>query len=284
MTGFGAARSESHVASLSVEVRTVNHRHLDVRWHVPAEHAALCAELEPELKGRFLRGRVDVRLSVDPGTHEHAHVVDIERARTTVQQLRRTAQELGLRDDLSSSCLLQIPGVLRRGVDWDPEALMSPLREALLRAADEAVDMRVREGAATARDLSGHLSSMKTQVDDLATRLQDEAGRRAGRLKRRLAELLGDHAVDPTRLAQEVAVLADRSDVTEEIERFGSHIRQFKVILGETGPVGRKLDFLAQEMFREVNTIGSKAPDASFEVVHLKSDLEKVREQVQNLE
>jgi uncharacterized protein (TIGR00255 family) len=278
MTGFGAAR----VDELTVEIRTVNHRHLDVRWHAPPELSGAVIRLEPEIKRQLRRGRVDIRVVVERPEGERALFIDASRARAAVDGLRRLGDELGLQDDLRLADLIGVPGVVRSGSELPirAEALPGAVRDA----CRQVVEMRRIEGAATARELGQRLDRIRTTAANLKARLGSATPRRAEQLRRRLQELLQGASVDEARLAQEVAMLADRSDVSEELERLDSHTQQFVDALGDDDPVGRKLDFLTQELVREVNTIGSKASEATLLVVELKSELEKVREQVQNLE
>lgn len=287
MTGFGMGRSADGAHVYAVEIRTVNHRYCDVRCHLPADLAWLGARLEARVRATIQRGRVE--LTVQASFADDATVlpvVDLARARGYQQALLQLAAALGLPPELSLTQIAQAPGVVRAEARGDEEAVERAILVALDDAVASVLAMRDREGAALSEVLQGHLE----RVGSLVGRVREEVPRanadRQRRLRERLEQLVGDLNLDPARLAQEAAVLADRADVTEEIERLGSHVDQFAAILALAEPVGRKLDFLVQEMNREANTIGSKAGDAplAYLVVDLKTELERIREQVQNIE
>lgn len=287
MTGFGSGRAELEGRRIEIEVRSVNHRYLDIRWHVFGELAVDRAKLQKRLERALNRGHVDVRIVVESdggGTEK------LEIDQHAVGSLLRSSEELASRFDLtplsSVSELLAVPGVIRRrALVLEPED-EADLHAAFDAAVDEVVRMRRNEGEATARELRQRVA----HVADLARRI--EAKCRPGvewrfeRMKERLRSLLEGHELDEARVLQEAAILADRADITEELERLGSHLSQFEALLGESEPVGRRLDFLLQEMNREINTVGSKSSDVEVAhlVVELKSEVEKMREQGQNIE
>jgi uncharacterized protein (TIGR00255 family) len=290
MTGFGAARREGGGFAVEVEVRTVNHRHLHVKPRVPPNWSEFEAEIEEAVRRRLERGTIYVNVSVaatSPGTTLRANAVLAERYVTLLRSLRR---RLRLAGDVEIEDLVSLPGLFLDGTA-DPRARAQGLaagKTALRLALEECVRRRAREGRLLAKDLAARARRIRGLVDRIE-RLRPAAVRRAReRLRRRVEEALGKGAVEIREedFARETALLADRTDVAEEITRLRAHVLEFGRILARPGAVGRTLDFLVQEMAREANTIGAKAADAGIArlVVDLKSELEKVREQAQNLE
>jgi uncharacterized protein (TIGR00255 family) len=289
MTGFGrgeATLGESGV--VAAEVRTVNSRHLDLRLRVPRE----LATAEPELRvllGRFFgRGQVDllVRLPAE-GALAPQIEIDAELARRYL----RAARELGGADAagpaLRAGELLQLPGVVQaREQTLDLDRLLPAVCEAIEAASRAAAAMRAREGGALAGELGERLDRASRALESIEARAEWVGRGLRERLERRLEKLAPELELDPGRLEQEVVLYAARMDVTEEIVRFRSHVAQFRETLESSESVGRKLEFLLQECVREANTIGSKVQDAEIAhaVVDLKTELEKLREQVQNVE
>jgi len=291
MTGFGRASFRVDELAFDVEVRAVNHRYLDVRARLPRPLAGLEGEVRTRVQARFDRGKVDLSVTAPGGAARPGAVdIDLGAARGYL------AAATGLRGDgfegaLDIGTVLSLPGVARL---VDPEVSAEVLQEALLEAVGAAVDtldaMRVAEGAALERDLVARIAG----VEACAERIEGRAGEVQQTVRERLrrrAEQLGRETglVDDARLHQELVIAADRLDITEELVRLRSHADQFRRILTEGGsgnPVGRRLDFLLQEFAREVNTVGAKAADApvAHEIVDLKAEIEKLREQVQNVE
>lgn len=285
MTGFGSAEvAHDDGSAIRIEVKTVNSRFLEVRWHAPSELQSLLPDLEKQIRTVLKRGRVDVFASWI-GSAASAASVDEAMAERWCRVAERLAERCGLPQNLGVVELLALPGVVARpqplayGAEIDPEQV----RKALEVALQGVCLMRANEGATGARDLSERVAAVRRGADAVGAMLPDVVRRRLERSKARLAELV-EGPFDADRLHQEAALLADRLDVQEEVERLRSHCEQFTELLSTEGPVGRKMDFLVQEMNREVSTIGSKLADASEMVVELKAELERIREQVQNLE
>jgi len=287
MTGFGAADGEVAGGRLRLEIRSVNHRHLSVQLKVPGELADLEAALRERLRVHFERGHVTVsgRWIEEPPRQETV-VVDAERARALAASLRAVARELGVTGDLDLATLARLPDVVRVAHgDAAPDG--SAALGVLDRAAESCLAAREREGAALAADLVRRLDLLAS----LGRRVAEAAPARLVRERDRLAtsvrELAGGVAIEPDRLAKEIAILADRLDITEELVRFETHLGAVRHALDGPEPaVGRRLGFLLQEAGREVNTMGSKANDAVIAdaVITMKTELEKLREQVENLE
>jgi uncharacterized protein (TIGR00255 family) len=290
MTGFGRASFEAEGASLSVELRTVNHRHLDLSLRLPRPLSGLEAELRPILAARFSRGKLDLTVSAPAGGTRSDATLDSELAGRYLEWAR-TLSEAGARaSEPTPAELLALPGVVRVSEHgFDEEAVRTALREAVDQAAAAAALMREREGEALGRELSARLAQVRVLGEAVSARSGEVVAAVRERLAKRAAQLREETgAADESRLMQEIVIAADRMDVTEEVVRLASHVAQFESTLDADGsaPVGRKLEFLLQEMHREANTIGSKAADApiAHRVVELKTELERMREQVLNVE
>lgn len=289
MTGFGRVDFAAGGQRFQLELRSVNHRHLDVSVRLPRAFAAQEHAVRARVQARFGRGKLEISLHSAQGAAAQAQPrVDRDAAARYVEVAHELAKAHGLGPALEVGRLLQLPGVARLE---EPEIPETELEVALLEAADRAADavraMREAEGAALERDLGGRLDRLASLLEGLAGRAADVAEATRDRLRRRADQLVREvGSVDEARLAQELVHAADRMDVAEEIVRLRSHVDQFRAALAGDEPVGRRLDFLLQEMLREVNTIGSKGGDApiSHAVVELKTELERVREQVQNVE
>jgi uncharacterized protein (TIGR00255 family) len=290
MTGFGRADVPGERVVLSVEARSVNHRHLDITFKMPRVLHALESDARRIVQERIERGRVEVHVSMAPvgGLPAQMLTVDVPLARQYVDVGRRLAGELGLESPVKLEWILDRPGVVRTE---DPEALatdtVEPLfREALTRALTELSVRRETEGEILAAALRTLHESLVAALTSMASRAPESTARREGRLRERLWSLLAETAVDETRILAEVAIWAEKTDITEELTRLRAHLEQFALMLKEGGALGRPLDFLIQEMNREINTIAAKADDLALTqaAVAAKGLLEKVREQAQNLE
>jgi uncharacterized protein (TIGR00255 family) len=290
MTGFGRGEAGVDTVVVTAEARSVNHRHLDVVLRLPRTLAGFELEARRRVQARLERGRVEVTFQVAPaaGTSTVHVSVDDALARDYLAQARMLAAGLGLSGDIPLVWVLERPGVVRiedaesAGVDVGWPALA----EALDRALDDLVGRRAGEGELLAADLRLRHSELAATVDDITRRAPAAAARREARLRERIKTLLGDVAVDEHRLVTEVAIWADKTDLTEELTRLRAHLAEFVLLLGKGGAIGRQMDFLIQELNREVNTVASKADDLELSQATLaaKGILEKIREQVQNLE
>ena len=291
MTGFGRASFQVEGQSFDVEARSVNHRHLDVRIRLPRQ----LSDQEPVAKllaqEHISRGKVEVSVNqVELQGASGELEVDVALAEQYVRAARGLSESHGLKQELDVTALLSMPGVTRFVEKNLPEAaLEAGLLEGLSVALTELVSMRVAEGGKLVTEFDRRLKSVSGLVDAFEERsaLVVEAARE--RLRRRTDQIRQDTGlIDEARLHQEIVIAADRLDITEELVRLRSHVSQFRDIMsgtGETKPVGRQLDFLIQEMLREANTVGSKANDAplAHQVVELKTELERLREQAQNI-
>ncbi len=285
MTGFGRADGPQ---GISAEVRTVNSRHLEVRVRLPRELAALEREARAAGARFFERGQVEIAVRLpQEGDLAPRLELDLDAAQRYASAAQELASGLHLPSDLTAAKLLSLPGVARvREPELEAEALAPALLETIASACRAAAEMRAREGEALLRELRGRLGKIETLVSQIEARAAAVLSGLRERLEKRLAALAPELEIDPGRLEQEVVLYVDRQDITEETVRLRSHLEQFSETLDASGAVGRKLEFVLQEMGRETNTIGSKSADAVLTrvVVELKTEQEKLREQVLNLE
>lgn len=288
MTGFGAASSERDGLSVRVEVRSVNHRHLQSKLRLPQEFQYLEPEVEAILRKRVSRGSVSLTATIVRLETAATVSFDIDVARSYHKKLAKLARELGVEAGLELESLVALPGVLVTRAQSDPdEREAKTILKAVGEAVAQLVTMREAEGGSLARDLEKNATAVERTVGRIEKRMPRVVKDHYAALKRRVAELIGDARPGPDPdLARELALLADRLDVSEEVARLKSHLEQLSTFLAKGGTVGRQLDFLAQEFFREANTIGSKCNDAQVAhlVVQLKTSIERLREQVQNVE
>ena len=290
MTGRGSGAAAGRLARVEVELSSVNRKQLDVDVGLPRFLSSFESRVQELVQGRLSRGRVsgEIRVTWAEAAQAAGARVDLGLARAAVTALRAAAKKLGLPDDLKASALLALPGLvaLERG-ERDLEALWPTVRKALDAALAKLQAMRKKEGAALGRDLQGRLATLRTLVGEIAARAPGVAETYRANLLKRIAAALPDaDLAGDERLLKEVALFADKADVAEELVRLDSHFRQAAGLLKTGGVAGRTLDFLVQEMGREINTIGSKANDGDVarRVVACKAELERFREQVQNLE
>ncbi len=279
MTGHGRGTAETDDRRVTVEVRAVNHRFLDLKVRVPLE-AEVERRAAEAIRRRVERGAITVSVREEgPGTR--AVRVDLPLARGVFDALCELQRNLGIQGPISMALIASQPGVLAFGEPPEGDALFLAALDAALEAM---VAMRRAEGEALARDLGARLDRLEALARDITRLAGGMPLALAARLRERLDRLGAD--VPPERLAAEAALLADRADVTEELVRLASHLKQARELVAAEAASGRKLDFLVQEMGREVNTVGSKSPSAEISrcVVEAKAELEKIREQVQNVE
>ena len=288
MTGFGTGRSRAGDEEISVEVRAVNHKHLEAKVRLPRELAALESSVLKAVRARCARGAVDVAVRRSTSTVSGAvPMVDAAMARAWREALRTVARAADIADTPTAAQIAGQPGVVRMEEPVADLALAEgALEKALAEALDALVAARVREGKALEADLSARLQRVATLASEVAELAPRTVEAYRARIQERVAELLKGAPVDEGRLVQEVALFAERTDVAEEATRLQAHLAAFRGFLTSSEPAGRKMDFLVQEMHREVNTTGSKSQstEISTRIVELKAELERIREQVQNVE
>ncbi len=288
MTGYGKVERDVASGRLIVEIRAVNHRYGEVTVKVPRALLALEHVLRRQVSGRLKRGKIEVFVKLESTAGVAGQpVLNIPLAKAYHKVFVSLKEALGLADPITLSLIASQKDVLAGGdEELNNETLLAELVDAVNGAVDSLESMREREGAALLSDINQRLEFLGAHMSAVAERAPEVVTEGSARLKDRVVQLLAGQTLDESRIAQEIAILADRCDITEELVRFRSHMQQFSAALKSGDPVGRTLDFLLQEFNREVNTIGSKANDACIasHVVALKAEMEKIREQVQNIE
>src|SRR5271156_4445124 len=289
MTGYGRGESDEHGFKITVEVSSVNRKQTEIAVNLPRDLEVLEAQVRDEINRRVARGRLTVRLSVHAAEGAAGRMrLNLTLAKAYARELRALAKSLRLPDDLTLDMLARAPGVLQPEEEIrEAEALWPGTAKALKAALDMMLKMREREGAWLGKDLKMRITRMRAGVARVQRLAPQVAERYRTQLLARIKSAgLESAALEEDRLLKEVFYFADRADISEELTRLQSHFRQFDDCVKSGEPVGRTLDFLAQEINREINTIGSKANDSliSREVVTLKAELEKFREQAQNVE
>lgn len=288
MTGYGSAKGSIEGQEITVELKSVNNRYLDCSVRLPRNFLFAEDTVKQAVSAGVSRGKVDVFVSAQ-ASQDSGTVVSVneELARGYRDAVARIAETLGLESGLNAFSLARFPDVLtveRRELDKDKAA--AALSDITAKAVEEFNAMREREGERLRRDMLGKLETIEGLVSVVEERSPQTVKEYRERLEARLRDILADRSLDEQRVITEAAIFADRTAVDEETVRLRSHIAQFRTMLEEGSPIGRKMDFLVQEFNRESNTIGSKCSDASLAkvVVDLKSEIEKIREQLQNVE
>ena len=288
MTGYGKGEASAPNGTFLVEIRSVNHRYGEISVRMPRSFYAFENEVKRQAASTLKRGKIDISVQWDEtAAAAAAPQLDMAVARGYYEAYSRLAKELNLPQDAPPSFIMSQKGVMKEAAGALDETELQPHLLDAVQAAVAALDgMRVREGEALANDLQVRRRQIAEWSNLIGERTPQVVLEYRQKLKTRLELLIDGAEMDESRLAQEVALLADRSDITEELVRLSSHFSQFDEALLSSEPVGRKLDFLMQEMNREVNTIGSKSNDAGITnlVIQIKAEMEKMREQVQNVE
>ena len=288
MTGYGRGEAARGGAKFTVEISTVNRKQAELSLYLPRELDALESRARDEINAKVSRGRIAARVQWTAKSGDRAQVeIDRNLAKEYAKEYRKLATDLKLGGEVSLDTVLRAPGVLQTSEEeLDVESLWTPLRTALRAALKQLLAMRAREGANLKKDLYKRIDALQKSVKAVKRQAPKTVRRHREALQDRLNQSGLDLKLDDERVLKEVALFADRIDIAEELTRLESHFGQFADYAKSKGPVGRTLDFLSQEMNREVNTIGSKANDPLISrlVVAMKSELEKFREQVQNVE
>lgn len=288
MTGYGRARETVSGREITVEIRAVNHRYLDCSVKAPRMYGFLEDAIKKAAGQRIARGKVDIFIAVSELDGASTRIALNDKvAQEYLQALCALRDTFGLHDDISVMTLARLPDVLvAEKEEADVETLQKDVTRVFAMAADEFEVMREREGNKLAADVRARAEVILTLVSEVEARSPLCVREYTEKLEKRMREVLADTAIDPQRILTEAAIFADKVAVDEETVRLRSHVHQFGLMLAETAPVGRKLDFLVQEMNREANTIGSKCNDVQLAntVVAIKAEIEKIREQIQNIE
>ncbi len=285
MTGFGAGGAPLGGAKVSLELRAVNHRYLEVRVRLPRELVEHSVFVEQRVRAHLSRGRVDVSGHLE-GALGGGAGFDEARARATLDAMQRMADALGYAERVPLSVLGAVPDLFGGASAFAPGEAREALEASLTAAVARFEESRVGEGAHLLRAMEGLLDSVARGVEAAAAGAEGMTARLRDRARQRVLAALAGVSVDESRLVQEVVLWSERSDVTEELTRLRAHVEAMRLLLAEGGAIGRRMDFLLQEMAREANTLGAKATDAAVTtgVVALKADLERMREQAQNVE
>jgi uncharacterized protein (TIGR00255 family) len=287
MTGFGAAEGPVAGRRLRVEIRTVNHRYFNLSAKLPSDLTAMEVELRERLRRDFERGHITVQARwTEMADADVGFAIDLDRARLVAARLRELQAALGLGGEVTLDLVARQPDVVSHTGNGTSEIAWSEVEPVVARAGQECRSMRAREGEALTQELNHRLDQLEQSVQRIAALAPARLVRERDRLRTAVGQLLDGRTVDEERLSQELAFLADKLDITEELVRFRAHVAAARQALSGDQAVGKRLGFLAQELGREVNTIGSKAGDAEIAqlVVAMKGELEKFREQLENLE
>jgi len=289
MTGFGKGMAADGENEIRIELKTLNNRYLDLNTRIPKDLSFLEEDIRNTLKRQIRRGRVELYLTYEQSEGASAQVtVDHALLEQYMGAFADMKERYGIEPDLTASAMVKLPDVIQlKRNDADEEAIGKLAQEALFGAIEGLTQMRVREGENLAKDIAERAGTLLDMLDTIKERSPEVVKEYREKLENRIQELIKDtSSMDETRLESEVAYMADRCDIAEEITRLGSHLSEIGKLLKTDGAVGRKLDFLIQEINREINTIGSKSSDLTITrlVVDMKSETERIREQVQNIQ
>ena len=288
MTGYGRYSDSIDGFEISFEIRSVNNRYLDTNIRLPRIYGYLEEKIKKAIQKKAARGKVDAFLTVERPAGETAEIVlDEALAAQYVGALRKIAANHGLRDDISVSSVARFSDIFSKKVKEDDEdAVWNAVESVVEKALDAFLAMREKEGENLFRDLDARLDKMEQILEKIKAHSATALSEYREKLETRLKEYLADTQIDESRLLTEVGIIADKIDTGEEITRLGSHIDQFRKLIRQDTPSGRTMDFLTQELNREVNTIGSKCSqlEVTSLVIEAKNEIERIREQIQNLE
>ena len=287
MTGFGRAEYENCGREYVVEIKTINHRYSDVNVRLPRQYSYLEEVVRKCMAKAISRGKVEISVQINCFADNKKQILfDEALMKKYLDEANRLEETLGVKNDLAFSRLLSLPEIVNVSSETTDEEYAQDLQHAVMQAIDKLNGMREREGENLKADILLKLNGILKLFEEICQKSSDVVPEYRRKLTERLRELEADQLIDENRLAGEIAIFADRSAIDEEIVRFKSHIKQFSDNLDLNEPVGKKLDFIVQEMNREINTIGSKANclDITNSVIAIKNEIEKIREQIQNIE
>jgi uncharacterized protein (TIGR00255 family) len=287
MTGFGRGEASQDNITFSVDIKTVNHRYSDISVRLPRMVSPLEEKIREYMGSKLNRGKIDIYINYDSFGQDTKVKLDTNLASAYVDSLSILKQQFGIKDDISLSLITKFPDILKLETEEkDLDFLWSVLYSAIEQAVESLVEMRSREGERLCKDMLEKLESINATIDQIKAKSPELVEVYKNKLYDKIKEMTKDIQLDENRLLTEVAIYADKSSIDEEIVRLKSHIEEFKKTLYVQGTIGKKLDFIVQEMNREVNTIGSKASDLGVvnNVIAMKTEIEKIREQVQNIE
>ena len=287
MTGFGKAILEKNLRSYQIEIKSVNHRYLDISVRMPREISYLEEIIRKEISKNILRGKIDVFINFNNNSMEGKEIkINTNLAKQYIKELRKLAEEENLNQDIQVNEIAKYPDVLTVEQNIEDEEIEKEIIEVINKAVESLLKMKKSEGEKIAKDLNERLEEIQEKVNEVSKFSAGLIGEYIVKLEERIKQILNDQEIDKKRLAEEVVIYADKSSIEEEITRLNSHIAQFKNLLSSEKPVGKKLDFIIQEMNRETNTIGSKSSSLNItnSVIDMKTEIENLREQIQNIE
>ena len=287
MTGFGRANLESNGKNYMIDIKTVNNKYSDITVKSPKRLSFMEDKIRKQIANRITRGKVEVSVSFFDFSNKSKNVVlNKEIAKEYIKQLREIADENNLSENISVVEIAKLPDILNSIDSDNDEEITNETLQCLNMALDSLIDMRKAEGENIKQDLLVRIERVKNLVDRITANSKGIVEEYVSKLEKRVKEILKNDVVDENRIAQEAVIYADKTSIEEELTRLNSHIVQFKELVNSDGPVGKKLDFMIQEMNRETNTIGSKAGSGEITkaVIDLKVELEDIREQIQNIE
>lgn len=287
MTGFGKSSLSQNAREYQIEMKSVNHRYLDISVKLPKQLSFLEEEMKKQIASQIKRGKIDVFVTFDNRSGEGKSIsINQELAQMYIEQLRNLARKENLQANIEVTEISKFPDVLNIKMEQEDEVIKQEVIQTVNQAISGLVEMRTIEGQKMAQDLITRIEAVEDEVQKISSQSTGLIDNYVVKLKERIKEILQTDEIDQARLAQEVVIYADKSSIEEEITRLKSHVSQFKSLLQANEPVGKKLDFIIQEMNRETNTIGSKANCLAITngVINIKTELENIREQVQNIE
>ena len=287
MTGYGKSNLSKDQRQYQIEIKSVNHRYLDISVKMPRQLSYLEETIKKEIMSKVRRGKIDVFVTFENDSLEGKEIkINTELAKEYIKELKKLAKEEDLLADLQVNDIAKYPDVLKIQNNQEDEKIKIEVLEVVKNATDNLVEMRKTEGNKLAEDLNRRLDNLNVKIEDISKLSTGLIEDYVVKLEERIKEILKNQEIDQTRLAQEVVIYADKCSIEEEVTRLKSHITQFKTLLNSDEAIGKKLDFIIQEMNRETNTIGSKANNLNItnNVIDMKTEIENIREQVQNIE
>lgn len=288
MTGYGKGSLNLEGREYQIEIKSVNHRYLDINIKMPRTLSYLEETVKKEISEKIKRGKIDVFVTFENNSQEGRNIkINKELAKIYINQLKELAQEENISSNIEVIDIAKFPEILTIKIDEEDEKIKNEITQATKEATDKIVEMKSIEGQKIAQDLLARIEKIENKIEEISKKSTGLIEEYVVKLEKRIKEILKTEEVDKTRLAQEVVIYADKCSIEEEITRLKSHIYQFKNLIADNNEtIGKKLDFIIQEMNRETNTIGSKANNLEITngVIDIKTELEDIREQIQNIE
>ena len=289
MTGYGKSNLTKEKREYQVEIKTVNHRYLDISIKMPKILSYLEEQIKKEISSKIKRGKVDVFITFENNSEEGKNVkINKELAKIYINELRQLADEENLTKEIPVIEIAKLPDILSIKIDQEDEKIKQEMLEAVSNATESLNQMRETEGNKISQDLNNRINKIESKIEEISKKSTGLIEEYVVKLEKRIQEVLKTEEIDKSRIAQEVVIYADKCSIEEEITRLRSHIYQFRTLISsdKEETIGKKLDFIIQEMNRETNTIGSKSNslDITNGVIDIKTELEDIREQIQNIE